>query len=424
MLPRIRILQVGDVHLPEASAAGRRVDLKDRRFPIGLRNIVSSLPIKSVFRQIYNELVSNRKIDAVVFMGDLTDYGSISGYEAAAGYIAGALQLNGEHFKGRTRVGIIPGNHDINRELAARPGLAAKFIPLNAALQKFNLPSMPVEESKKIDINIGNIAAHLVLMNSCWGCGSFEFMPTDYAIPFKNFVDAVAGDVGVASNKNFYNRQLDTPAFSERSVASLARFCGDLPADHLMVIAAHHNLLPQRLMRLAPYTELINSGAVRSMLLDACRPIIYLHGHIHEDPIEIISTTSGGALVCISCTAAQDGFNDLEIVFTASGVPLVCHVYPWRFDNGGIFRRGTRRSVSLIGKRRRAGSPVLAAVYGFILKRKECYWNQLLTECRRFMKGNVDADLHECLELLASDGTISIENQESKPETWIVTANL
>lgn len=82
----------------------------------------------------------------------------------------------------------------------------------------------------------------------------------------------------------------------------------------------------QRMTRLAPYTELVNSGAVRASLMEAGRPILYLHGHIHTDPVEVLSVPGGDALVCISAPAAEDGFNIIEVVFTRSGKPL--HI-PW-----------------------------------------------------------------------------------------------
>ena len=67
----------------------------------------------------------------------------------------------------------------------------------------------------------------------------------------------------------------------------------DAPSNVLSVIVAHHNLLPQRLPRLAPYTELVNGGALRASLGELGKPVLYLHGHIHEDPIEILRSPGG-----------------------------------------------------------------------------------------------------------------------------------
>ena len=70
VLPRLQILQVGDIHLPGTVRHTRNVDDKDTRFPPDLKLIVSSYPTKQVFKQIYR-LLSQGPIAAIVFMGDL-----------------------------------------------------------------------------------------------------------------------------------------------------------------------------------------------------------------------------------------------------------------------------------------------------------------------------------------------------------------
>jgi len=76
MLPRLRILQIGDLHLPTAARVNRNIDQKDRSFSVELRNIISSVPIKVVFRQIY-KMITDGHCHAILFMGDLTDLGSL-----------------------------------------------------------------------------------------------------------------------------------------------------------------------------------------------------------------------------------------------------------------------------------------------------------------------------------------------------------
>src|SRR5947209_1481297 len=92
MLPRIKIVQVGDVHLPSAAGGAPAIDNKDGRFPVELKNIISAHPTKLVFREIYR-LLEHGGISAVLFMGDLTDIGKINGYRACADYIARSLQF-------------------------------------------------------------------------------------------------------------------------------------------------------------------------------------------------------------------------------------------------------------------------------------------------------------------------------------------
>jgi hypothetical protein len=110
LLPRFRLLQVGDVHLPSAMNLDRSIDDKDPRFPPELKTIISKHPLKKAFEKIY-ELVSGGNISAIIFMGDLTNYGDINGYRACASYIANALQLGKKRNLGHLPIGIVSGNH-------------------------------------------------------------------------------------------------------------------------------------------------------------------------------------------------------------------------------------------------------------------------------------------------------------------------
>lgn len=192
----------------------------------------------------------------------------------------------------------------------------------------------------------------------------------------------------------------------------------------LLVIAAHHNLLPQRLTRLAPYTELVNSGTLRASLMAAGRPVIYLHGHIHEDPIEIMAMPAGQAVISISAPAAEDGFNLLEFNFTRSGLPLSCHINPWRFNAAGILHRAPASTVSLIGRRRRSHDATLAKLYAHLLATGESYWSDLAIFAASIFATDVDENLREALELLVADDSVALENYGLEPVNWIVRAKI
>ncbi len=138
MLPRVKIIQVGDIHLPSAAGGASAVDNKDGRFPIELRNVISAHPIKLVFREIYR-LLERGGISAALFMGDLTDIGDVKGYQACAKYIARSLQFGAGGVFSNLPVGFVPGNHDIDRNLAKQAGLTTKFEPLVAALSAAGL---------------------------------------------------------------------------------------------------------------------------------------------------------------------------------------------------------------------------------------------------------------------------------------------
>jgi len=422
-LPRVRLLQIGDLHLPSAARTERSVDQKDRTFSVELRNVISRQPIKTVFKRIYR-MCEGEEIDGILLMGDMTDFGKLDGYKAGASYVANALQLGKGRRNASTFCGIVPGNHDIDRNLAKKPSMTAKFGPLNAALSAVGLEQIPVEQSLIRHVGPSDATCAVVLMNSCWGCGAVEYIPAEFRDSVGPAIEAAiaAGDPKVLSA--YYDRQFDTPAFSDNSIAHLVETAGKLPREEQLVVVAHHNLLPQRMTRLAPYTELVNSGAVRASLMEAGRPILYLHGHIHTDPVEVLSVPGGDALVCISAPAAEDGFNIIEVVFTRSGNPLVGHILPWTFDRSGVLRQGERLTVPLIGKRRRSLDGGLAKVYSYLLGARQCYWSDLVQECGKHFQTDTDEKLQECVELLMADHSIVVENYDAKRESWILEAKI
>lgn len=122
MLPKIRLLQIGDIHLVSNAGNKAFVDDKDTTFPLNLKNIISRSPIKTVFRRIF-EIIKEQDIDAVLFMGDLTDYGKLDGYAACANYIASALQIGSNGLFAISRSGLFP-----------ETTTSTALLPLNQAL--------------------------------------------------------------------------------------------------------------------------------------------------------------------------------------------------------------------------------------------------------------------------------------------------
>jgi hypothetical protein len=422
-LPCIRILQVGDLHLPSAATAARSADQKDRTFSVELRNVISHQPIKVVFKKLYG-LLETSTIDGILFMGDLTDYGKIGGYRGGARYMANALQLGQGRRHEALFAGIVPGNHDIDRELAKQPSMIAKFAPLNEALAQVGLGALPAERSSTREVSVGGAECYIVLMNSCWGCGALEYIPEEFRQSVGMAIEAALASGDPAVIEAYYDRQFDTPAFSDTSVAELLDLTTALSHNRLIVVVAHHNLLPQRLTRIAPYTELVNSGAVRASLMEARRPILYLHGHIHTNPVEVLSMPGGDAVVCISAPAAAAGFNILELVFTRAGIPLAAHVIPWAFDQSGNLRPSPRLTVPLIGRRRRSIDDGLAQVYSHLLKARHCYWADLVAGLGSLFSVDTEEHLQECIELLLADQSVTVENYEARRTSWILEAKI
>ncbi len=424
MLPRMTILQVGDVHLARTAKLGRPLDDKDRQFPPDLRQLIGTAPVKVVFRALHR-LMEKGSVNLLLFMGDFAEQGGLDGYLSCVTYLAEALQLGTGRRFAELPLGIVPGNHDINRVLAAKPGLKAKFHPLQQALANMGLPAIPVDAPIWLETSDAPCRVDVALLNSCWGCGAKEFIPEEFRAGITKAInDAVSAGGDSRAIQAYYDRQLDTPAFSGDTVQKLVEGAAALPGGSLIVAVAHHNILPQRLPRLAPYTELVNSGAVRSALSGLGRPVLYLHGHIHEDPVEIVQVPGGAPLVSISAPEVSDGFNQLEVVFTPTGLPLTCSVRPWRFDPSGVFRARPRQLIPIGAGRRRPPTPAIAAIYERVVTDHDCYWATLVEMAIAAGAAVPEDATEEALEMLAADQLVTIDNYDVGREHWMVRSKV
>ena len=97
----------------------------------------------------------------------------------------------------------------------------------------------------------------------------------------------------------------------------------------LPIILTHHNLIPQRIPRVAIFPEMLNSGHVRDRIAAIGPPVIYIHGHIHDDPIDVISNPSNFeqvGVVSISAPEISNGYAILNVLLTAEDIPLCASV--------------------------------------------------------------------------------------------------
>lgn len=417
------ILQIGDVHFPSSKNVKYDLDDKDPSFPIGLKDIISRKKLKTVFRSLYSTL-EEKTVDAALLMGDLTNIGSLKGFISCLDFITESLQI-GEHKERDIFVGLVPGNHDIDRNLAKTGVIEDKFKLLEKEARKFGIPDFSTNTIKTTSVPKINPRAKIVLLNSCWGCGEREFIPEPFRDIIYNGLKNLIDKGGPEALGAYYDRQLDTPAISAEHVASAVKEIASCDAHSIPIICAHHNLLPQHTTRLAPYTELVNSGSLRSSLIDLDRPIIFLHGHIHEDPIEIISSPKGGKLISISAPHILDGYNLLRVRHDRKGVPFICYIDKFRFDDGGILRLKNTEKVSLLKRKIRSTDNKTNLLYQILLHNRTMYWDELVeaADGALGLTGDRD-DLLELVELLCADDSVVINNPTDPFNRWILSANL
>lgn len=420
MLPKLKILQVGDVHLPDHVSA-INMDDKDANFPSSLKEVVGSNLLKAVFRHIDKQLTDG-KLDALMFMGDLTSRGDIKGYTLAAKYITESLLIGGERHNKDIPVGIVPGNHDISRDLADPADLSTKFGPLQKALVDAGLKEMPVTHNIAMNIGDGKYTATAYLMNSCWGCGEETFIPAEFREPIKKAIDSVLVAKGNEAIAEYYDRQLDTPALSRESIEDLLEGIKASNGENLPIIVAHHNLLPQRIVRLAPYTELVNGGSLRGSLLDLHRPVLYLHGHIHADPVEIMSLPQGTPLVCISAPEVTKGFNVIEVIFSQNGLPLSVRIVPYRMDESQMMQQNDPIIVPLGNPKWHVADKQLSGLYASLLIKGISHWSDVVDIAENLDPNITEDRILEMVETLASDGSVKIENYGLRMDNWMLRA--
>jgi hypothetical protein len=347
----VRLLQIGDIHYPDLVDDFPTADLKDDGYPRGV--LAQSVPadVRLPLARCIREAASDASIVAVLICGDLTTKGSLDPYQECRKWLRESCGLGDLSRWPRERVHVVPGNHDIDRLLCSpnEADVHKKFEQIEAAwgtdgdeltvrgLRTTRIPVPP----------IGAVEIHS--LNSCLGCHEFRDLPAAVVAALRSGLPAVG-----APDPLLEYERLDSPAFDRGAIDNLADLIQSTDERTVPVVLAHHNLLPQGLPRIALYTELINGGHFRRTIGDCGKGVLYLHGHIHEDPIEIVTPASSedprGFIVSISAPCLGDGFNVIGIVFGSTHLPIGCVVTPYRRRPSGTISPLTKIRIPLVRK--------------------------------------------------------------------------
>lgn len=320
----LKLVHVGDVHFPDAIAE-RVADVKDEAFPARIADMMIMRPIQCVMRALQAELDS--RTDAIVFSGDFTSGGNIPAYSECLEHFGRVLNLARWD---PTRVHAVPGNHDVDRSQISADGSEPfkKFEAFAVAWKRFGVSVLTVEGVRQTEVTDGNCRTALFSLNSCIGCGEKRYLPKIIADKLERLMNDYVSDVGPKIGFDLIGETLDTPAFRQEDIESVCSQIKALDPHVLPLVVSHHNLLPQALLRIELYTELLNAGFVRSRFTRLPRPLLYCHGHIHDTPLEVIQrpANQSARLVCISAPQVSRGFNVIYIDYGSSGYPLGCRV--------------------------------------------------------------------------------------------------
>jgi hypothetical protein len=423
-MERFRILQVGDVHFSPERLSRSEVDLKDRQFSAPVAVMTTRKPLEASVRLIV-EVVSDNPVDGIMFVGDLADRGSVENYKACTAYLIESLDLG--KILPLDRILCVPGNHDIPTINIPPQGdrsieqVWEKFAPLDEIWKSSNLPVIATNEIRVSKITKGNAEIEIFALNSCIGCGEFRDLPESIKAAIQQ---ERAGKKSEDEDYWKFLEQLDTPGFHSDHLDETTGKISLSPDNKVSLILAHHNLLPQSLTRIAPYTELTNGGYFRTVLGKSKSPVVYCHGHIHRDPIEVVGcpTLQPPRLTTVSAPLLEEGFNIIEVIFSDDGTALGLYVQQFRLSQADAFSKTPTRTVRIpfrtsadyhkIADHNR--STLLQVLPAF----SRYHASQILEDSQISALGLDSDQLSELLLELEWHGIVTIENSQSPFRFW------
>jgi 3',5'-cyclic AMP phosphodiesterase CpdA len=340
-MTRISLLHVGDIHYPD-NKSPQKIDLKDAGIGKDFTASLAPVRLKSAMDSLIH-VIENKTIHGVLFSGDLTSRADMDGYDSCVEYLES--NLSGNAVWATSQLHVVHGNHDIARDADTSKDSWARYRATQESWKKRKLQVLHPDLVRSVEMKNGKASAWVHSLNSCMGCGEIRRLPEKVRAQIGELLDKLRISPISESDFDLIGEQLDTPAFDESHVADLGnKICGDPIGIH--VLLGHHPVMPQALPRVEIYTEAINGGLMRSRLTDLPISVIYCHGHVHDDPIEVVRDASVGTDVAfISAPQFVDGFNLIELEFAVdrrssetSYVPLGCEITRYRARRHGSLK--------------------------------------------------------------------------------------
>ena len=343
-MPKITFLQIGDVHYPDWTSELYQTDDKDRKVSASIKFGITHNPFRRVLTKIV-ELSSKPHMNGVVLMGDFTSKGDKKKLASALNHFSWLCKEERERLA-RPHLMAVPGNHDVNKDDAVELGQTGKFQYLNEVAEECLWHPMPVDEIVHIPIEFENATANFLLVNTTLGSWEKYLLPpsieegvddsnkkTSVGDPAKLSLEMAGISEAQVNGENYYD-QLDTPYVSSKSTLGITKFFENIERKDAVIVVGHHNILPQIQPRLSPYSEMLNAGFFRKSLLEQEFPMLYLHGHVHHDVIEIIQNPrlSSSKIYSIGAPDITQGFNEVSLFYDRDGRPTGFRVLPWRFS--------------------------------------------------------------------------------------------
>lgn len=340
----ISFLHLGDVHYPELLKARPLADHKDKGLSPAMVNTLSSSRVTEIMRGISQIRKEETNLVAVVMNGDLTTIGDVSGYKDCLTFLHNALQISDHVYWKDRRLLVVPGNHDILRSAIVNgQPLLDKFDPLLEQWERIfgSRDYLTVQAPTPTDLpppipGASRPSVRFLPINTCIFCGEYRAIPEAIRDTVINLLNKLKSSISGEEFENMMSEQIDCPAVCRDDVITLQKHIAESDVNSVSVTIGHHPLFAQPMPRIGGYNELLNAGFIRESVLETRRNVVYLHGHIHQGPMLLVSNPILGThrLIHVSAPALIDGFNLVRIFFSNdTNQPLGLELTQYRFGD-------------------------------------------------------------------------------------------
>lgn len=340
-MKKFSILHIADIHFNEILHFNPS---SKTSFSRPVKKIISySDDINTINRALISQMEDT---SVIIFSGDLCTQGP-KYYRQCLSFINEKIANIFLKKNDANKILFVSGNHDLDRNKSNKKSLIPKFEDACSALEELGFTKLPVENFECENFPITDSSSvKIIPVNSCLACGEKRSIDLKTANSLKKLNPEIF--------KSYY--EIEAPLIKSELFSELNNYIDDKSTP---VIVAHHNLLPMRILQIKPYSELINGGLIRQLISQLDRPVLYIHGHIHEDLIEIIENPEipNLKIVCISSPPLYPtkisptlfGFQKIILHFTDNGVIIGCEVILFTLDKGKLLKKNVK--IKLFDKR-------------------------------------------------------------------------
>jgi len=346
----ISLLHIGDIHFGDHITKCNVIQKCETYKSNEISEVVLS-DFQKIRYELFN-LMEKRTHSAILLSGDICFHGKIESYEQCIELMK--KQLQNDFYRDITdeKTIIIAGNHDIDiKQSKDIVNPERKFENFLQILEKNGFPKFPVLKPNSIIYekpDIGKIL--LISANSCIHWADPSFHPHNLVSIVQGLSEQ--GKLDKAETSELVKRCFD-PEKSDSDINDVPYLENiqeivDLIRendDAFPILFLHHNILPKTYYKKKVYNGLLNAGGLRNELHKLNRPVMVLHGHLHVDPIEVITCPKAeynkSKIICVSAPLLFPtqldyfnicGFNEVKIIFSKSQEkkPIGCQINFYR----------------------------------------------------------------------------------------------